>query len=85
MAVPETPREGPYVVELKARAYSWCSCGRSGHQPFCDASHKGTPFRPVVFKVPVAGEKALCGCKRTGAAPYCDGSQPFCSGHAATA
>ena len=32
------------------KVYSWCSCGLSEKEPFCDSSHKnvaGTPFRSV--------------------------------------
>ena len=30
--------------------YAWCSCGLSKKQPFCDNSHKGTEFKPVIYK-----------------------------------
>lgn len=53
----------------------WCACGRSADQPFCDGSHKGTPFRPVRIVARVDGEEALlCACKQTKSPPYCDGS-----------
>ena len=43
--------DGPIAVEVeKDKSYYWCSCGKSSKQPFCDASHKGTEFTPVVFK-----------------------------------
>lgn len=65
----------PCPVELKAgQSYSWCACGRSARQPFCDGSHRGTGIEPVRFTVPSDREAALCGCKRTGRAPFCDGS-----------
>lgn len=65
----------PYPVELKAgRSYSWCACGRSQRQPFCDGSHRGTGIEPVRFTTEVDREGALCGCKRTGRAPFCDGT-----------
>ena len=42
---------GAVAVEIeKGKSYYWCSCGKSSKQPFCDASHKGTEFSPVVYK-----------------------------------
>ena len=43
----ETPI-GVDVVEGKS--YYWCTCGKSLKQPFCDGSHKGTTFKPFIFK-----------------------------------
>ena len=41
--------DGPIAIEVeKDKSYYWCSCGKSSKQPFCDASHKGTKFSPVV-------------------------------------
>jgi len=34
----------------EGKSYYWCQCGQSKKQPFCDASHKGTSFNPVVYK-----------------------------------
>ena len=52
--------DGPLAVEVeKGKSYYWCSCGKSSKQPFCDASHKGTEFNPVVFKAEAIHEKIL--------------------------
>jgi CDGSH-type Zn-finger protein/quercetin dioxygenase-like cupin family protein len=65
----------PLLVELQAgRMYSWCACGRSARQPFCDGSHAGTGIEPVRFKADADREAVLCGCKQTGHAPFCDGA-----------
>jgi CDGSH-type Zn-finger protein len=66
---------GPYQVELEeGRAYLWCTCGRSGRQPFCDGAHKGTSFMPFRFVADSTGTVNLCGCKATDDQPYCDGA-----------
>ncbi|CAB4014097.1 CDGSH iron-sulfur domain-containing 3, mitochondrial [Paramuricea clavata] len=64
----------PFVVELEAKRYSWCSCGRSKKQPFCDGSHKKTGLSPLRFKLEESEMKVLCGCKQTSTPPYCDGT-----------
>lgn len=74
MADPTIAQKSPYVVELEPGRYSWCACGNSRNQPFCDGSHKGTGFTPVVFEVVEKSTMALCGCKRTATKPRCDGT-----------
>ena len=47
MSSPDIPQKAPYAVEVEAgKKYWWCACGKSKTQPFCDGSHKGTPFAP---------------------------------------
>ena len=47
MADPEIGGTEPVAVEVEeGKMYWWCTCGRSGNQPFCDGSHKDTDFIP---------------------------------------
>lgn len=64
----------PFVLELEPGKYFWCACGRSANQPFCDGSHKGSEFRPVLLEIEAPRRVALCGCKHTGNRPLCDGT-----------
>lgn len=74
MDKPEIAQKGSYAVELTPGKYYWCACGRSQNQPFCDGSHKVTPFKPVAFEITESKKVFLCGCKQTQNRPFCDGS-----------
>ena len=74
MAEPVCAQKAPYAIELEPGQYSWCSCGKSQKQPFCDGSHKGSEFSPQKFTVTKAEKVWLCGCKKTAKAPFCDGT-----------
>ncbi|MFK5883560.1 MAG: CDGSH iron-sulfur domain-containing protein [Candidatus Izemoplasma sp.] len=71
----EVFQKSPMEVELEeGKTYAWCSCGKSKTQPYCDGSHTGTEFKPVIFKAEKSSKQYLCGCKQTDNQPYCDGT-----------
>ncbi|MGB7102399.1 MAG: CDGSH iron-sulfur domain-containing protein [Xanthobacteraceae bacterium] len=75
MELPTIAQKSPYLVEVEAgKTYYWCACGQSKGQPFCDGSHKTTPFTPLPYTAASAGRAAFCGCKQTKGKPMCDGS-----------
>jgi len=50
MINPTSPQNSPYKVKVeKGKTYSWCSCGLSKKQPFCDSSHRGGAFKSVKY------------------------------------
>ena len=75
MSSPDIPQKAPYAVEVEVgKKYWWCACGKSKTQPFCDGSHKGTPFAPVEYKAEKSEKVWFCGCKHSASKPLCDGS-----------
>jgi CDGSH-type Zn-finger protein/mannose-6-phosphate isomerase-like protein (cupin superfamily) len=67
-------RKGFYWEVKAGKRYLWCSCGRSKTQPFCDGSHAGSGFLPVVFRAERDEDVIFCGCKQTATGPFCDGA-----------
>ncbi|TDI38606.1 MAG: CDGSH iron-sulfur domain-containing protein [Acidobacteria bacterium] len=74
MAKGKIAQKQPAVLELEPGTYHWCQCGESSNQPFCDGSHAGTGFTPVMVEITEKKTVALCQCKQTNNAPMCDGS-----------
>ncbi|OAD55387.1 CDGSH iron-sulfur domain-containing protein 3, mitochondrial [Eufriesea mexicana] len=63
---------------IAGKTYSWCLCGRSNKQPFCDGTHKNIHLKikqkPIRFAVTETKDYWLCNCKQTSNRPFCDGT-----------
>ena len=69
----------PVILILnKGELKSWCACGRSLNQPWCDGAHRAEPVnsevRSVKFTLDEDRTVALCLCKKTSNPPFCDGT-----------
>ena len=63
------------VTVEPGKIYSWCSCGLSEKEPFCDSAHKkieGMPFRSLKVMFDKPGTVFFCQCKRSKTPPFCD-------------
>ena len=71
---PRVPDNKPIKVELKPGRYSWCSCGHSRNQPFCDNAHRAAPTNRKSYKFEALEQTTqyLCNCKLTKDPPFCD-------------
>ncbi len=65
----------PWVGELEAGRYAFCSCGETETPPRCDGSHsrKETGKSPTVAECAETKNYAICMCGTTQKAPFCDG------------
>ena len=75
----------PAAVTVEpGKVYSWCTCGLSEKQPFCDNAHRNivqrtpsgedTPYRSIKVMFDKPEEVWFCQCKQTKTPPFCDDS-----------
>jgi CDGSH-type Zn-finger protein len=71
-----TTTQSPFFVDVEeGKTYSWCTCGFSAQQPFCDGAHKTqSDLKSLKWTAPETKKVVLCGCKKTKKPPFCDGS-----------
>jgi CDGSH-type Zn-finger protein len=76
--LPKVAQCEPRLVKVEpGKIYSWCTCGLSETQPFCDGKHKAIdqmPFRSLKVQFEKEEEVLFCQCKQTKTPPFCDGS-----------
>jgi len=73
MSKPKIAQRSPYVMDMKAGKYAFCTCGESSKNPFCDGAHSGTDFKPEIVVIEEDRKVAWCGCKRSKNS-FCDGA-----------
>jgi len=74
MKKPKIAQKTPYVMDMKAGKYAFCTCGESTNQPFCDGKHKGGNFSPEIIILEEDKKVAWCGCKNSSKIAFCDGA-----------
>jgi len=70
----------PYAVEVEAgKTYSWCSCGLTATEPFCDGAHKAhknpdgtSKMKSVKYTATETKIVYFCGCKHSKNGAICD-------------
>jgi CDGSH-type Zn-finger protein len=80
--LPKIAAKSPFAVAVEAgKRYSWCSCGLSQTQPFCDGAHKAyknADGTSIMKSIPYEAKENkvvyFCGCKQTKSGVLCDGT-----------
>jgi CDGSH-type Zn-finger protein len=81
MPISDSVQKAPYKFYVeKGKIYSWCSCGFSKTEPFCDSAHKimAMDLKSVKYKADEDKIVSFCGCKKTKTPPFCDSSHEGC-------
>ncbi len=67
-------KEQPFfIIDEKPGKVAYCTCKMSSNMPYCDGSHAGTSYKPIIVEVQKARRVAVCGCGKSDKMPYCDG------------
>jgi CDGSH iron-sulfur domain-containing protein 3 len=74
MPDPHIADKRPMVLDMEPGTYSFCTCGYSANQPFCDGKHIGKGFVPQTVTLEAAQKVAFCLCKHSQKGHHCDGS-----------
>ena len=75
MSDPVVAQAAPYKTDVEeGKTYTWCACGRSANQPFCDGSHAGTGITPKTYTATETKAVRFCGCKASKTGAICDGA-----------
>lgn len=74
MENPKIAQKAPYVMDMKAGTYYFCTCGESTNQPFCNGAHSGSEFTPQAVQIDEDKKVAWCGCKNSSNGGFCDGT-----------
>ena len=61
------------ILEQPGTRY-YCACGKSGTQPHCDGSHKGSGLHPWKVEIETEKKVAICTCGISKKLPFCDGA-----------
>ena len=66
----------PAIIKVQpGKVYSWCTCGLSVTQPFCDHAHRDIPdgsYKSIKVMFDKEEEVYFCQCKKTKTPPFCD-------------
>jgi len=66
----------PAIIKVQpGKVYSWCTCGLSVTQPFCDHAHRDIPdgsYKSIKVMFDKEEDVYFCQCKRTKTPPFCD-------------
>ena len=81
-SLPKIAQTQPYKIDVvEGVKYSWCSCGLSSKQPFCDGAHKAfknadgsSVMKSVSYIANESKTVSFCGCKHSKNGMFCDGS-----------
>jgi CDGSH iron-sulfur domain-containing protein 3 len=76
--LPKTAACEPAIIKVQpGKVYSWCTCGLTATEPFCDNTHRnidGGGYRSIKVVFDKEEEVFFCQCKTTKTPPFCDDS-----------